>query len=222
MWKMTHGMFDPETSMAEKFPNIPDPVQRAPPAVGSVETTTLPNGVRVASQDNGGPVAAFGLYVGVGSRNETPYSAGMSHLLERLAFKGSTARSKYRMVRDMERTGAIFGASASREVLAYSAEGLRERVSEIVGIITETAVTPVASVSEPGSIEWDTAMEEIQAQTAVMRDQLRDASNDAAGVVTEALHGAAFHGNTLGKFHHCLLLSTEETGSLVKRGARVC
>lgn len=207
MWKMAHGMFDPETSMAEKIPDIPDPIEKAPPAVGSVEITTLPNGVRVASQDNGGPVAALGLFVGAGSRNETPYSAGMSHLLERLAFKGSMTRSKYRMVRDMEHTGAIFGASASREVLAYSAEGLRENVADIVGIITETAVTPVARVSEPGSIEWDIATEEIQVQTAVMREQLRDASNDAAGVVTEALHGAAFHGNTLGKFHECLLLN---------------
>lgn len=199
MWKLAHGIFDPEISMAEKLPGIPDPIEVAPPTSGAVETTTLPNGVRVASQDNGGPVAAVGLFVGAGSRNETPYSAGVSHLLERLAFKGSTARGKYRMIRDMERTGAIYGASASREVLSYSAEGLREKVPEIVRIISETAVTPMAGVSEPGSVEWDTAMDEIQAQTTVMRDQLRDASNDAAGVVTEALHGAAFHGNTLGK-----------------------
>lgn len=199
MWKLTHGMFDPEISMAEKLPAIPDPIEKTASAAGPVETSTLPNGVRVASQDLDGPVSAVGLFVGSGSRHETPYTAGVSHLLEHLAFKGSALRSKYKMVRDMERSGAMFAASAARETMAYTAEGLREKVPEIVDIVAETAVLPGAAVSEDGSAEWDAAMEEIQAQTNVMKTELENFSGDAAGVVTEAMHGAAFHGNTLGK-----------------------
>lgn len=185
--------------MAEKFPGIPDPVAKEPPAVGPVQVSTLANGVRIASQDLGGPVAAVGLFVGAGSRHETPYTSGVSHLLEHLAFKGSALRSKYRMVRDMERTGAMFAASASRETMSYTAEGLREKLPEMVGIISETAVLPFAAVDEPGSPEWDAAMGEIKTQTEVMKDELKNFVGDSAGVVTEAIHAAAFHGNTLGK-----------------------
>lgn len=199
MWKLAHGMFDPETSMAEKLPGIPDPIEKAAPVAGPVQTSTLPNGVTVASQDIGGPVSAIGLFVGSGSRHETPYTAGVSHLLEHLAFKGSAMRSKYRLVRDMERSGALYAASAARETMAYTAEGLREKVPDMVDIVSETAVLPGAAVSEDGSPEWDSAMEEIQTQTNVMKTELKNFAGDAAGVVTEAIHGAAFHGNTLGK-----------------------
>lgn len=199
MWKLAHGMFDPEVSMAEKLPGIPDPVEKVAAPAGPVETSTLPNGVRVASQDLDGPVSAIGLFVGAGSRHETPYTSGISHLLEHLAYKGSAMRSKYRMVRDMERSGAVFSASAARETMAYTAEGLREKVPEMVDIMAETAVLPGMAISDSGTGEWDGAMGEIKTQTDIMKVELKNFADDAAGVVTEAIHGAAFHGNTLGK-----------------------
>ncbi|CAN8063344.1 unnamed protein product [Agarophyton chilense] len=198
MWKLTHGMFDPETSMTEKFPNIPDPADIEAPSPGTVEISALPNGVRVASQDMGSPVAAIGFFVGAGSRNETPYSSGVSHLIERLAYKGSTMRTKYRMTRDMERTGALFAASAARETIAFSAEGMRDKLPEMLSIITETAVAPVTTGCAEGSPDWDIAMEEITAQTTVMKDELKSFASEPNGQVTEAIHAAAFHGNTLG------------------------
>lgn len=187
--------------MAEKLPNVPDPEEIPAAAPGGVELTTLSNGVRVASQDLGGPVAAIGLYVGAGSRNENPYNAGMTHMLERLAYKGSTKRSKYRMVRDMERTGAMFTASSTRETVSYSAEGMRELTGDMVAIITESALTPMTAVSTEGSPEWDMAVDEIKLQAEELKGDLKDMRKDAGGVVTEAIHAAAFHGNSLGKYY---------------------
>lgn len=204
--------------MAEKFPGIPEPAEKKPPAVGPVEVTTLPNGVRVASQDLGGPVSAVGLFVGAGSRHETPYSSGVSHLLEHLAFKGSAMRSKYRMVRDMERTGAMYTASASRETIAYTAEGLRQKLPEMVSIVSETAISPGAAVKEQGTPEWDAAMAEIKTQTEVMKVDLKNFAGDAAGAVTEGIHAAAFHGNTLGKLYYSMSIKIR---ILYWRGARV-
>jgi len=221
MWKLAHGMFDPETSMAEKFPGVPEPTEIAPSAPGPVETTTLPNGVRVASQDLGGSVSAIGLFIGAGSRNETPYSAGVSHLLEHLAYKGSALRSKYRMIRDMERTGALFAAAAARETISYTAEGLREKVPEMVGIAAETAVLPMAGVSEEGNSAWDEAMSEIKLQTGVMKDELEQFSQDASGVVTEAIHAAAFHGNTIGTWFLQFLSNLKDSNMRVSLEAEV-
>lgn len=186
--------------MTEKFPGIPDPIDIEAPKAGPVEITTLSNGVRVASQDMGNPVAAVALFVGAGSRNENPFSSGVSHLIERLAFKGSATRSKYRMTRDMERTGAIFASSAARETIAFSAEGMREKLPEMLSILSDTAVSPVTTGCVEGSAAWDAAVEEISAQTAVIKDELKSFSSEPSGRVTEAIHAAAFHGNTLGKF----------------------
>lgn len=199
MWRLAHGLFDSETSMVEKFPGVPDTVEISPPVPSSVEITTLSNGVRVASQDLGGPVSALGLFVSAGSRNETPYSAGVTHALERLAYKGSAERSRYRMVRDMERTGALFSAAASRETIAYCAEGLRAQTPDVLNIMAEAAFRPVVSVREQGTPEYDAAIAELETQKGAMKALLEEHQQDAAGRVTEAIHAAAFHGNTLGK-----------------------
>lgn len=200
MWKMAHGMFDLETSMAEKLPGIPDPKPTVASKPSNPQTTTLSNGLRVASQDLGGPVTSVALFVGAGSRHETPYTAGVSYLLERLAFKGSAERSKFRMVRDMERTGAIFNTAAARETIAYAAEGLRAKVPEIISIISETATAPFPNSLDQGTLERDVAVAEVNLQKEVMKKDLENVSKDPNTVVTEALHSVAFHGNTLGTF----------------------
>lgn len=49
--------------------------------------TTLPNGIRVASENTPGHFGAVGVYMDAGSRYETEKTRGVSHILDRLAFK---------------------------------------------------------------------------------------------------------------------------------------
>jgi len=42
--------------------------------------------------------AALGVWAGVGGRDEKPNEHGISHLLEHMAFKGTTSRSALRVV----------------------------------------------------------------------------------------------------------------------------
>lgn len=51
--------------------------------------TTLPNKVRVATENIPGHFHSVGVYVDAGSRYESPRTSGTSHLLDRLAFKVS-------------------------------------------------------------------------------------------------------------------------------------
>ena len=53
----------------------------------SVQITTLPNKLRVATESTPGHFSAVGLYIDAGSRYETPETLGVSHFLDRLAFK---------------------------------------------------------------------------------------------------------------------------------------
>lgn len=52
-----------------------------------VQITTLPNNVRVATEASPGHFAGVGLFVDAGSRYETPSNSGVSHFLDRMAFK---------------------------------------------------------------------------------------------------------------------------------------
>lgn len=198
MWRLTHGMFDSEISMTEPFPKVPTPAEKPPPKPRSVECTQLSNGVRVISQQLGTPVSAVALFVAAGSRHEGPHNSGVSHMLERIAFKGSTARSKYRTIRDLERTGALLSAAASRESIAFAAEALPENIPDVVHIIAESALSPASAISDDSNINWDDAVAELNTYKQVIKNDLENFNKDANSVVTEVVHNVAFHGNTLG------------------------
>jgi len=53
----------------------------------SVRVTTLPNKIRVATENTPGHFSSVGLYIDAGARYETPPSSGVSHFLDRMAFK---------------------------------------------------------------------------------------------------------------------------------------
>lgn len=53
------------------------------------EITRLPNQLRVATKATPGHFASVGVYIDAGSRYETPLFAGISHILDRMAFKVS-------------------------------------------------------------------------------------------------------------------------------------
>lgn len=199
MWKLAHGMFDSETDMTEKLPGIPDPTPIEAPKPSDPQITTLSNGLRVVSQDMGGPVTSVALFVGAGSRHETSDTSGVSFLLERLAYKGSAQRSKFRMVRDIERTGALFNASASRETIAYAAESLRGKVPDVIPIIAESAYAPFENNLQLGDPEWDNAVAEVKLQKDVAKSDIENLTKDPNTQLVEAIHGVAFHGNSLGK-----------------------
>jgi hypothetical protein len=56
----------------------------------SVQITTLPNKLRVVTENTPGHFSSVGLYVDAGSRYETPTNSGVSHFLDRMAFKVGT------------------------------------------------------------------------------------------------------------------------------------
>ena len=55
----------------------------------TVQITTLPNQIRVATESTPGHFSSVGLYVDAGSRYEDPSTSGASHFLDRMAFKAS-------------------------------------------------------------------------------------------------------------------------------------
>ena len=81
---------------------IPAPLQVDRP----METTVTSNGIRVCTEKmNNSQLAAVGVFIGAGSRNETLESSGAAHFLEHLMFKGTSKRSRRTLEIEVENTG---------------------------------------------------------------------------------------------------------------------
>ncbi len=91
----------------------------------SPEVTTLPNGLRVVSQDMPHlETVSIGLLVGAGARNESKDQNGISHLLEHMAFKGTAKRSARQIAEEIEQVGGELNAATSLETTTYYARVL--------------------------------------------------------------------------------------------------
>jgi hypothetical protein len=110
--------------------------------VSAVQISTLSNGVKVVSQDSSCPGATIGVYVAAGSRFESAANAGTAHFIERLAFKGTTNRTAFRLVRDLSRLGSNSRSALTRESIGYVHDGLRSAAPQFVEYAADMARNP--------------------------------------------------------------------------------
>jgi len=83
-----------------------------------------------------------GVYVDCGSKYEAPGYQGASHLLERMAFKGTANRSHLRITREAEAIGAHLQVSGAREQMSYTADVLKGHFPEAVELLADVVVNP--------------------------------------------------------------------------------
>jgi predicted Zn-dependent peptidase len=82
----------------------------------SVRITTLPNGLRVATDRvDSVETTSLGVWSGVGTRHEPAEHNGVAHLLEHMAFKGTRRRSARDIVVEIEDVGGFLNAYTGRE-----------------------------------------------------------------------------------------------------------
>ena len=95
----------------------------------SVEVTRLPSGLTVVTDHMPHlETASLGVWVGSGSRDEKPDEHGISHLLEHMAFKGTTRRTARQIAEEIEAVGGDLNAATSVEthgLLRARAQGRR-------------------------------------------------------------------------------------------------
>jgi predicted Zn-dependent peptidase len=94
---------------------------------------TLPNGVRLLAL----PLAhvqsaSVGVFLRVGSRDESPASSGISHVLEHMAFKGTARRNVQAINLDAERLGADVNAFTSKDTTGYFMSGLGRHADQFL------------------------------------------------------------------------------------------
>ncbi len=99
---------------------------------------TLANGVRLLAL----PMphvqsASVGVFLRVGSRDETPGTNGISHVLEHMALKGTATRSVQAINLDAERLGADVNAYTGKDSTGYFMTGLGQHALQLLGMTAD-------------------------------------------------------------------------------------
>jgi predicted Zn-dependent peptidase len=125
--------------------------------------------------------ATFGIWVGVGSRDETPSLAGATHYLEHLLFKGTRRRDALTISAAIEAVGGDLNAFTSKEYTCYHARVLDTDLPLAIDVIVDM-VTSSLIASADVEAERDVILEEI----AMNEDDPSDAVQEA---FAKQLHG---------------------------------
>jgi len=151
-----------------------------------VRRTVLPTGLRVVSESVPGVRAAtLGIWAGVGSRDETPASAGAAHFLEHLLFKGTTRRTAMDVAAEVDAVGGQMNAFTSKEFTCFYAKVLGSDLGVAVDVMTDITTQALLRPTD------------IDAERSVILEEIglhEDDSSDKAG---EAVETAVLSGSKL-------------------------
>jgi predicted Zn-dependent peptidase len=154
----------------------------------TIRRTVLPGGLRVVTESM--PTVrsvAFGIWVGVGSRDETPGLAGASHFLEHLLFKGTKRRTALDIAAVMDAVGGEMNAFTAKEYTCYYARVLDTDLPLAVDVVADMVTSSLIAGDDVES-ERGVILEEI-----AMHD---DAPDD---IVHDAFAKAIFGDHPLGR-----------------------
>jgi len=148
--------------------------------------TELPNGIRVATESLPGPFAGVGVYIDAGSRYEDESLRGVSHIVDRLAFKSTKTRSSDQMLEALESLGGNIQCASSREALMYQSATFNSAVPDTIGLLADT-------IRDPRITE-----EEVLQQLETAQYEIQEIWSKPDLIIPELMHMAAYKDNTLG------------------------
>lgn len=149
-------------------------------------SSTLGNGIRVASEPAPGETATIGVFIDAGSRYENAENNGVAHFAEHMFFKGTSKRTRKDLEKEIENMGAHLNAYTSREQTVFYAKVGKDKVPQAVEILSDI-LTNSEFNEEAIDNERNTILreyEEVQSQTTE--------------VIFDLLHETAFRDTPLG------------------------
>ncbi len=147
-----------------------------------VKRTVLAGGLRVITEHVPGVrSASFGVWAGVGSRDETAAMAGSAHFLEHLLFKGTPTREALEISAAIDAVGGDLNAFTTKEYTCFYARVLDQDLPLAIDIICDIANNALIRKADVEQ-ERHVILEEI-----AMRDD--DQADSAHELFAEAMFG---------------------------------
>jgi predicted Zn-dependent peptidase len=112
-------------------------------SAGQVSRTRLDNGFTVLVRENRtAPVVGISLMVRMGTRWETPATAGLSNLVQLMVVRGTTSLNGVQIVRQADRMGGTIDALGDEDFSEISATALSRFWREMLGLVADVALHP--------------------------------------------------------------------------------
>jgi predicted Zn-dependent peptidase len=150
----------------------------------SVRRTVLPSGLRIVTEEVPSVrSAAIGIWVNVGSRDETPAVAGASHFLEHLLFKGTTRRSALEISATIEAVGGEMNAFTSKEYTCFYARVIDTDLPMAIDVVSDLITSSIVSALD------------VDAERKVVLEEIAMRDDDPSDLVHD-LYAETYYGDT--------------------------
>ena len=177
-----------QPTAAQQRPGSTKTLLKGTDGAGTVRRTVLPGGLRVVTETL--PTvrsAAFGIWVGVGSRDETPVLNGATHYLEHLLFKGTERRSALDISSALDAVGGEMNAFTAKEYTCYYARVLDNDLPLAIDVVSDMLT---------GSLIRE---EDILTERDVVLEEIAMTEDDPSDVVHDLFAQVMFGSSPLGR-----------------------
>lgn len=169
----------PHPTRADHTPILASPLTRV---------TTLPNGLRIATESNlACSTATVGVWIDAGSRFESEETNGTAHFLEHMIFKGTERRSTRELEEEIENMGGHLNAYTSREQTTYYAKVMDKDVPKALDIL--------ADILQNSKFEEN----KINRERDVILREMEEVEGQTEEVIFDHLHATAFQYSPLAR-----------------------
>lgn len=151
--------------------------------------TLLKNGLKVASETRFGRYCIAGVAINSGSRLEASYPSGISHFIERSAFRSTDKfTGRDHILEHLSEYGGTLDCQGSRDIMIYAVSVMNEYPATAVSLLSEAVLRPRFT------------LDEVKEAASRISFELEDMSFDPERKtqLTEMIHAAAYGDNTLG------------------------
>ena len=153
----------------------------------TVHRTAIPSGPRVYTEVIPAVRSVtLGVWVPIGSRHETPSTAGATHFLEHLLFKGTERRSALDIAADVESVGGEINAFTTKEYTCYHVRVLDEHLDVAVDVLADMLGQSLLRRSD------------IEAERPVVLEEIAMSEDDPLDLARTELEALLFAGHPLG------------------------
>ena len=150
----------------------------------SVNRTVLASGLRIVTEEiSSVRSAAIGIWVNVGSRDESPAVAGASHFLEHLLFKGTKSRTALEISSSIESVGGEMNAFTGKEYTCFYARVIDTDLPMAVDVISDLITSSLVTAAD------------VDAERKVVIEEIAMRDDDASDLVHD-LFSDTFYGDT--------------------------
>ncbi|MFM7351060.1 MAG: M16 family metallopeptidase [Actinomycetota bacterium] len=150
----------------------------------TLRKTVHPSGLRIVTEEIPNVrSAAFGIWVNVGSRDESPKVAGASHFLEHLLFKGTKTRTALEISSAIEAVGGEMNAFTSKEYTCFYARVIDTDLPLAIDVIADLITS---SLGRP---------EDVESERKVVLEEISMRDDDPSDLVHD-LFSETFFGDT--------------------------